>query len=128
MTEYEKMIFCSEVLHDVSREEFTLSRLTGSIWFPDDLYSIVIKRKIKYGILSCVTHETMIIFPECIYIFCPYQLSDVDKFLLHYIDRYSTIIYFNAHPLLPAPKIFFKEKTIGFVEDAIQWIREVFQK
>lgn len=128
MTEYEKMIHCSKVLYGISKNEFTLSQLNASIWRPDDLYAIIICRKIDYGILSHVSHETMIIFPECIYIFCPYQLSDVDRFLLHYIHQYSKIIYFNTHPLLPAPKIFFKEKTIRFVEDILQWVREVSQK
>lgn len=128
MTEYEKMIHCSEILYSISKNEFMLSRLDASIWEPDELYSIIIREKIKYGILSQVTHEPIIIFPDCIYIFCTYELSDVDKFLLHYIHRYSKIIYIDKHPLLPAPKIFFKEKTIRFVEDALQLIREVFQK
>lgn len=128
MKKNEKLFIIAEVLYSITHDEFVMSR--GEFWLfnPDGLYRNIYKQKITYGIRTIRYEEKVVVFPAHIFICCPYELDDLDKFLLHFVHRYSKIYYMNMYPLLPASKITFKERRIEYVKDIIAHIKEVFHK
>ena len=129
MKKNEKINVITETLYHIEHNEFTLTHDNIWLWVNmDKFYRGICSREVTYGILS-VRHEKRIaVFPEFIFVCCQDELDDLDKFFLRFVDSYSTIIYLNKYPLLPAPKITFIERKIKSIKDAMEYVKEVFRK
>ena len=129
MNNMKNVINCGKIAYDILHDNFLLKNnyVLHLIYTPDQFYQNVISDAYSFGIFSIRLEGKMIVLPEFLVIYDNGEFTPFEYLAFQFVSKYTRIVN-GGPPLLPATKIYMKEKKRYTVKDLLFMIKEIFSK